>query len=70
MNLTATERSALLAAESAMDWDRACDQMKDDRGGQYPPDWAEFAMSPEAQAVQDRLSSEQVVCLWCVMGSF
>lgn len=38
-NLTSDEIRALKAAKNADEWNRACDDIKRARSGQYPPDW-------------------------------
>lgn len=39
MNLTQAEIEMLEACKNPQEWNNACDQVKQARNGQYPPDW-------------------------------
>lgn len=38
-NLTADEIEVLAGTKSEKEWNLVCDMIKDERGGNYPPDW-------------------------------
>ena len=38
-NITDQEVAKLKATRSSIEWNRVCDEIKNARGGEYPPDW-------------------------------
>ena len=39
MNITTEELNKLLSSKNEPEWNATCDEIKSNRGGQYPSDW-------------------------------
>ena len=53
VNLTEAEMAKLQKVTSSTEWNKVCDEIKEARGGEYPPDWfAKVVMSGLFNAIR------------------